>query len=302
MTTSSEARIEISTVCNYQCVFCPHKYNFKRKKEIMSNNLFDLILNKIQLEDQIKIITISGMGEIFLDKDIMYKISKVKTYGYQLNIVTNGSLLTEKTIDQLFFYSVDSIRISIHTTNPLEYEQITGSQKHQHVVNIIKYINNHPKKNNTKLILTADIIDINNDNIDLLKEKFFDVDLLEIWKPHNWINWKNYRSGEKTKNTCGRPFSGPLQIQVDGTVNICCFDYNGELLIGDLKKQSIKEIFNSQEYLNIKQCHSTNKLDNLICHSCDQLYASDPGIVIYNSKFDSKFRINRTSTIYENLL
>lgn len=301
MTTSQEARIEISTYCNYDCEFCPYGDDFYRKKEIMSNEMFDDILEKISKFSQINTITLSGLGEIFFDKNILYKISKIKSKGYRLNILTNGSLLDMKMIDNILLSGVDSIRISVHTTNPNQYKKITKSNHHSHVLDMIQYIQNHPLKKNIDLIISADIIDINENNINNLIMKFSSVDLLEIWKPHNWILYKNYRQGKKSKITCGRPFKGPIQVQVDGTINMCCFDYNGKLLIGDLKTQSLEEIYSSKEYLHIKNCHESGDMDDLLCKHCDQLYDSDTSIVIYNSKFDAKDRITKTSSNYEDM-
>ena len=301
MTTTNEVRIELSTLCNHTCAFCPHENSFSRKKEIMSNELFNIILKKIYKVKQIDTITLSGLGEMFFDKDIFYKIEKIKSLKYRINILTNGSLLNKEIIDQLLLLQVDSIRLSLHTTDKDEYMEITGSDKYDHVSEMIEYIISHPDKK-TEFIITADIVDINKNNVDSLIEKYSNrVDLLEIWKPHNWINWRDYRLGKIMKKTCGRPFKGPVQIQVDGTVNMCCFDYNGELLIGYLKNQSFDEIYSSKEYVYIKECHTNGNMENLLCKNCDQLYESDPSIVIYNSKFKASDRINRTSTVYDKM-
>jgi radical SAM protein with 4Fe4S-binding SPASM domain len=94
-------------------------------------------------------------------------------------------------------------------------------------------------------------------------------------------------------------------VQVDGTVNVCCFDYNGELEIGDLKKQNFSEIFNGEPMEKIQQLHSSGKVDELpLCAQCDQRNSpeSKQKQVIYNSQFSAEKRIHTTSTDYENLL
>ena len=302
MTTTSEARIEVSTLCNYKCTFCPYSTDFNRKKEIMSNELFDTVLNEIIKIKNINVITLSGMGEILIDKDIIYKIKKAKDLGYRVNILTNGSLLTKDIVDKFISIKLDSIRLSLHTIDSEECKSITGANKdiYEHVLEIVEYIIEN--KSSMQFIISCDIIDINKNGVQLIIDKYEKrVDLLEIWKPHNWSSWKEYRKGSQKKKTCGRPFNGPLQVQVDGTMNMCCFDYNGELTIGDLKAQTIDEIFNAQEYKYIKVRHETGNMEGLYCNGCDQLYKADPGIVIYNSKFNSNERIRRTSTAYENM-
>lgn len=303
-TTSNEVRFETSTLCNYKCQFCPHHISFSRKKEIMSYDLFISLLEKVKEQlPQITECTISGFGEALLDKDIINKFVYAKYNGYNIHLLTNGSRLTEENIDDLLLMGINDIRISLHTLNTHNYMSITKAKEkdHYHVVNIIDYIVNHKNKKKTNLIITADIVKENEGDVqELIDELSEKVDVLEIWKPHNWSDWANYRNGRKKKTTCGRPWNGPIQIQVDGTVNMCCFDYNGKLTLGDLKTQTFSEIENGEMMQKIRSLHKGSEEKNLICEKCDQLYDLKD-IVIYNSKFDSQDRIGKLSTTYKEI-
>ena len=300
MTQTNEARIENCTLCNYKCVFCPHSTTFTRKKEIMSFELFSTIINK--LPSQITDITISGFGEPFLDKGLLNKIRLARKKNYDVHVVTNGSLLTESIIDELLQLEVSDIRISFHSVNRSTYKNITGTnnKNYETVLHSIGYIWKN-KGAKTQLIITADVVGSVDEEVSMLREVFDGkVDLLEVWKPHNWVDWGSYRDGERVKQTCGRPFNGPLQIQVDGTINMCCFDYNGELEIGDLKTQTLDEIYSSKMYNKIVSFHKGNKMDYLICNECDQL--RDVGsIVYYNNKYKEEDRVGKLSTSYKKI-
>ena len=127
---------------------------------------------------------------------------------------------------------------------------------------------------------------------------------MEVWKPHNWVDGKDYRKVQNERlKTCGRPFKGPLQVQIDGTVNMCCFDYNGQLLLGDLNKQNLREIFSSEMFKKIVKCHETGNFEGsgLICENCDQRNKVKTDVMIYNSKFDVKERVGKVSTTYSDL-
>ena len=60
----------------------------------------------------------------------------------------------------------------------------------------------------------------------------------------------------KKKTSCGRPLEGPLNVAVDGKAHVCCFDFNKDIIVGDLNKQSIVDVLNSKELKHIqeKQC------------------------------------------------
>ena len=300
---NQEARIETCTYCNLKCIFCPHPTTFTRRKEIMPLEKFKFIVDKIKYEaPHIKHCTISGFGDAFVDPGILDKIEYATKQGFKIHILSNGSLVTKEQILKMFCdFEVEDYRISLHTLNLKHFKKITGGSKkdfYNTIENLEFAIKN---KNKTKITITTVVIDINkNDWQEIVEEYENRVDLIEVWKPHNWITGKSYRKGPITKTTCGRPFNGPLQIQVDGTINMCCFDYNGELLLGDFTKQSLNDIFNSEAYIKIRKWHEKQEKDeSLLCFKCDQLIKFNP--VIFNSKFLPEDRINRTSTIYHKL-
>jgi len=302
MLKTNEARIETCTLCNHRCIFCPHSTSFKRKKEIMSFDTYKYIIDKLHDDTpQITEVTVSGFGEAFLDPTIMDKIEYAVDKGYEVHSVTNGTLL--HSIDLLHLMElVSDIRISLHSLITDNYIKITGGNEKELelLMKTIEFIIDRKRATRTKLIITVDVIDINEPEINDIV-KFYDerVDLLEIWKPHNWVNDLNYREGAIVKSTCGRPERGPIQIQVDGTINMCCFDYNGKLLLGNFLKQTIEEIFNGDAYLDLKKHHKNNTLEKTtyICKDCDQ--RKDQSDIIIYSQYED--RLWRTSTNYAKL-
>jgi hypothetical protein len=90
---------------------------------------------------------------------------------------------------------------------------------------------------------------------------------------------------------------------VDGTINMCCFDFNGDLTLGDLKTQSITEIFKGESFQKIFKCHKSGDFEGsgLICKNCDQRNEEKFDVLIYNSKFDLKERIEMISSTYASL-
>lgn len=296
MDFAKEARIELSTLCNHNCVFCTHD-QLTRKKQIMPFNLLDIILDRIKHLD-ITQVTVSGFGETFMDKDAITKIKYIRSKGYDINILTNGTMLNKSIIDAIFEIGVKNFRLSVHTVDEDKFKFITRAPEgsFNKLMNNLRYIS---KKRNskTKVIATNVVEDV--EEVPYIIKKFEPlVDELEIWKPHNWGNTLSYRIGQLVKNTCGRPFRGPLQIQVDGTVNMCCFDYDGQLLLGDLKTQTIEEIFNDDVFLNIRKCHTTGNFDDgMLCKTCDQRIEYD-GLVYSTVKGN---RTHMFSSSYEEM-
>jgi len=305
---NNEMRFEPTTKCNYNCLICPRK-KLTRKLGMMSLDTFKLLLNKILTEtDQYSICTFSGFGEPLLDPTIIEKVEYARERGLQVLILTNASLLTLEKFKEFDDLGVASIRVSFYGASPSAYNKTHNIRQKGLFSRIKKTLTEICKiKTNTKLLLTYNVEKYvnKNDIKDWIKYWQNKVDLLEVWYPHNWVNIQKYRKIQQKKlKTCGRPFKGPLQIQMDGTVNMCCFDFDGKLLLGDLKTQILKEIFSSAMYEKIYKCHNSGNFRNsgLICENCDQRNADKSDVMIYNSKFDIEERVKKLSTTYQKVI
>ena len=111
-------------------------------------------------------------------------------------------------------------------------------------------------------------------------------DLLAFWRDkvdnvsaeyaHNWGDQKS--SGFKPVNFLNtiRPFKYPCEmlwsslfILWNGDVSICCVDFNGDVLLGDLKKNSIQEVWNSPKYKSYRRTHYNRRFSRIpLCSEC----------------------------------
>lgn len=305
---SNDMRFEVTTRCNYNCVICPRD-KLTRNIETMSFELFRGILDKIMEEtDQYRTLSFPGLGEPLLDKTLDRKIEYAKRNKLDILILTNGSLLSVDRFKKLEDLGVTSLRISFYGNNPIAYSKVHGLNNKEIFNKVRDNLSKISKiKKYTKLLFTFNVVDGINEEcvngwIEYWKDK---AELIEVWRPHNWVDGKDYRKVQKKLlHTCGRPFNGPLQIQADGTVNMCCFDFNGKLTMGDLKKETLEAIFNSPLYRKMGECHTTGKFkgSGLICEKCDQRNAVKSDAMVFNSKFDIEERLKMTSTTYSKVI
>lgn len=304
----NEVRIEIATTCNAKCSFCPHPTDsFTRKKQIISLEDYKLYLDKVLSSNEFDITDIgfSGFGEIFTDSNILDKLRYANRTNRNIHILSNGSMFSKEILDEIFkLENIEDIRISIHTVNELKYNKIMNfkSKKHtfNNVFNSIEYIINN-KPDHIDLILTS-VVDDNMDERDVkeLIDKYGSRCFLEVWRPHNWIYGKEYRETilKPNKATCGRPFNGPIEVLNNGNVIMCCFDYNANMVLGNLKENSLDEIYNSDLFNKLQKHHHNNTCgdSDLLCNGCDQLYYNED-IILYNNRInDKRVRLTKTST------
>ena len=90
---------------------------------------------------------------------------------------------------------------------------------------------------------------------------------------HNFGDGRDYNDPHADKSICS-VVSGyrrkHLNVTWDLKVVPCCFDYDSQIIFGDLRKQAIREIYESDEYLTFINAHATRNLDAYpLCQSCD---------------------------------
>lgn len=297
---SDDIRVEITTFCNYNCILCRND-KLKRNYTFMDLDLFRYLIRKIVKEtDQYKYVTFAGIGESMMHLNLVDMVRVVKENGLIPLLVTNGSYLSIDNFLELQDAGLDLLRVSFHGGTLEGYTRVHGvtPETYQKVKSTVKQIIDLPDRT-TKVYLTYVVVDGENDEgQDLWLKLWEKADSREIWRVHNWVDCFNYRSIEvPRKATCGRVYHGPLQIQVDGTVNMCCLDYDGVLTLGDLKRESLRQIFESDLYHRLVEAHTTNNHKGLLCEHCDQRNKDKSEALIYSSDCSNKNdRINRTSS------
>jgi radical SAM protein with 4Fe4S-binding SPASM domain len=71
-----------------------------------------------------------------------------------------------------------------------------------------------------------------------------------------------------------------ISINWDGSVSACCTDYDNRMIVGDLHKQSLQEIWHSKKMDAYRKLLSQMKHDALdVCRNCyDNMSLQEPGI------------------------
>jgi MoaA/NifB/PqqE/SkfB family radical SAM enzyme len=244
-----------------------------------------------------KTVSLFGYGEPLLDPDLDAKIFYCSTKGLETFITSNGSLLDPGRAKQLMRSGLSHIRFSVHGLFSKDYEKVHRGLSYLLVLrNIFNFIILNRKRNDNKCKISMSVIPMNGENIQNIRDLWEPhVDWLEIWKPHNWADGKYYRPLARKKESCGRPFNGPIQINADGKMMVCCFDYDAKLTVGDTYQNSIEEILKGEAFSHIRSKHETGCLDGLICEQCDQLNEEEENPLLYSNR-DPERKINITSS------
>jgi len=298
--TNPEIRLEPTNICNAKCIMCPRE-KMKRPQGVLDMNLYKRIVDQ-SVQAGAKKISLENYGETFLDPCIFERAEYAKKRGLDTLTITNASLLDEgkcRKVLELF----DVIRISMYGMTKETYEKIHkgldfGIVK-QNVGRLFK-MRQESAKSKTKIQIYFLLMDENKHEMRDFLERYEKIASgIAVWKPHNWGDGRRYRKPLGKKVTCGRPLIGPLQVQWDGAVVPCCYDYDSRMILGDLSKQTVEEVFRGEKYNKIRLAHKDGDFSEFpFCDVCDQLNKQED-VLVYTNIGNAK--VGSTNTDYFDL-
>jgi radical SAM protein with 4Fe4S-binding SPASM domain len=228
-------------------------------------------------------------NEPFLDADVFRKIKYIKETSngrITVGLTTNGVLLTPDKIPNLLSADIDELVISLDAFKKETYSKIRVGLNFEKVTNNIEAILKAGYKKSLFVEFTKQKENISefNDFIKYWKIKGlpilvftinnrgggvenFEKHSLKIQKSSLIYILKDFFA-HKILKCC--PFVlTTFSIRSNGDVIICCNDYTEDIILGNVNESTIKEIWNSERYNQIRKKLNDKKYDEIsVCNNC----------------------------------
>lgn len=244
--------IETHNRCNGICKFCPVNRNIDPRPKIkMKDNMFYDIIQQLKEIDYSGSICLFSNNEPLLDERIFDFCAHVRkelpnAYNY---LFTNGILLSLPKFKTLM-ESLDYIWVD----NYIPHNKYMKSRKHpeeglhENLRTIYKYI-------------------IEN-YIEYENRVSFQIRDQDAKLTTRGGNSPNRIKTVSLNSPCLYPFK-QIIIRSDGKLSLCCNDALGQMTMGDLTENKLTEIWNSKQYVELreKMVHGRNQIE--ICSKCD---------------------------------
>lgn len=264
--------IEFTSFCNFNCKFCSYK---REEDGYMDFDLFKRIIENVP--NSIKKINLWQAGETTLHPkfiefmNFLAIVKKKRKKFPKVHMYTNGYVFTKKKIDAVLKNkALDIITFSIDGGRKDEYNKIRkyGWDK---VLDNLEYLLKNKKKD---LEVGIKSIIIHNKELD---KRFEDLirkcDVFKSIKPHNWTGSKIYNLEYKPKKGLCPFILNSLVILWNGDVVPCCADLDGNVFLGNLKSNSLVEIFNGKERSRMLKLMKKGKRRLInVCKNCGAPY------------------------------
>ena len=260
-------QIESTNICNAKCVFCPRD-DMHRRQGIMSVELFKKIADECA-ELGITHVRMHNYGEAFIDKRLVEKVRYAKQRGIQeVGVISNGSLISDEVARGMIDAGLDAINISVDASGKDVFESTRIGLKYDKVIaNIERLVRLRAEsgKRRPKLILSFVRQNNSADEQAFIEHWRAIADKIHVTDLHNWAGTLNTESD--VNYPCYRPWL-TFTVLWDGRVSLCCADFDGKTILGDLNTSSIREIWNAEPYRLVRRQHLESGGPD-ICRACD---------------------------------
>lgn len=265
--------IELNCICNANCSFCPQR---KLKRDgYMDEKLFYKIIDELIGKD-IEFIQPYMFGEPFLHKKIFEYLEHIrkKLSDVKIRIITNAEYLTKDKSEYLLENNlVDEIDFSVNGFYSTTIKKIMKINPEKAKKNILDFLEiNKKKKKSVTTIISYVLCEDNYKEAEKFR-KFWKSKIDHILFHSDDGKWtgKPFIKNRGSKYPCD--IFKYFTVLSSGDVMFCCMDPFCKFPMGNLKNQTIEEIWNGKKYQELWKQHMKRKKHlNPICKNCRVTY------------------------------
>jgi MoaA/NifB/PqqE/SkfB family radical SAM enzyme len=183
-------------------------------------------------------------------------------------VISNGSLITEAVARGMIEAGLDAINISVDAAGKEVFEATRLGLKYDKVIaNIERLVRLRAESGKRRPKLILSFVRQNNtaDEQAFIEHWRAIADKVHVTDLHNWAGTLNTESD--VNYPCYRPWL-TFTVLWDGRVSLCCADFDGKTILGDLNTSSIRDIWNAEPYRDARRQHLESGGPE-ICRACD---------------------------------
>jgi hypothetical protein len=271
--------LEAHTVCNQSCYFCPVSIA-PRADYFMPTELYERILSELAAyRDDIEAVFMINYNEPTADRRFLDQVRAIKHVGLAPAVLTNGSGLTPDRIDALV--EMGGLRMLSVNLSTLDGERYQRDRGGDHLAQVLRNLEHARDK---RLAEQMDIVVLGTGNEDHLRDfsaitdrfagSLFTVKYFEVMDRAGYLQI-GLKPAVPDRPLCGCDNVGsrPLQhihITPQGKCVLCCEDYDGRYVVGDLTTESVHEVLSGPAMALMRRwVYGLEQAPrDFICHRC----------------------------------
>lgn len=279
--------IELNYSCNLRCPMCTWSVEntIEKKEDWFTFEDYKKLIS-YAVQNGTKSIRLTYINEPLIRTDIDQFVKYANDAGIiDVIITTNGTLLTKEVSKKLIEAGLTKINVSLDAVTEETYNKIRiGGKFDKTIKNIYDFLQVRKALNKKipKIGLTFVRTKINNHEYKKFVEYWSDkVDHIGIQNPQSPFGEGKFFNPSKEneflikheksipeKFHCPEPFKR-MTLRSNGDVLGCCSFYAVDLVVGNWKTESLKEIWNNEKMKELREIHRKGEFyKNKTCKSC----------------------------------
>jgi radical SAM protein with 4Fe4S-binding SPASM domain len=244
-------------------------------KEISENGFYFSIVSSHLI--------LHGYGEPFLDKNLIKRIKLCKEKNIPTYFSCTPATMTIEKATEAMKNGLNVLKFSLDAMDDESIKSIRGKKSNYHEsIEKIKTLLEIKKKNSYDTIFVPCMISFKKDPESIKLQNNF----LDFWKDmdvyayiksqdNRWLFEQDQGLENKShyaKQYCEYPWTS-LTVMADGNVVPCTQISNNEIILGNIKNNTLEEIWNGDNYKKFRQMHINGNFpkDHKCKNSCDQV-------------------------------
>ncbi|MFD0677347.1 MULTISPECIES: radical SAM/SPASM domain-containing protein [unclassified Paenibacillus] len=276
--------VEITSVCNLACTFCPPT---ERQANFIKVDAFTKILDEIKPHTDYIYFHVKGEPLLHPKVDELLDLSHER--GFKVNITSNGTLINKNKHKLLNKPALRQINFSLHSFDGHE-----GSKnKEEYIMSILSFVKEAVAT--SPLLISFRLWNLDTDNTTNLErnrnreilamiEKEFNLDYkieekfvrgsglkiadqIYLNQDHEFKWPKLTEKEDEGKGFC-HALRNQAAILVDGTVVPCCLDGEGVINLGNINQTPFSEIVEGERANRLFDGFSRREVVEELCRKC----------------------------------
>lgn len=278
-------KIEITSRCNYKCTFCVK--SLRNDAADMDRSLYSRLVREC-FDAGVSEWGCFYIGESFTCKWLPDAIKEAKDVGFEyVFLTTNGAAALPHIVKKCMEAGLDSLKFSLnfHSGEQLSSIAQVHESNWRRAIENLKAARRIRDEGGYKCGLYVSSIAFDGEQgkkmenvIDEVKPFVDEHYLLPLYgmsgasKAHGWKPRQGNpgRIGQlRDPLPCWAAFT-EAHITADGKLAACCFGegLDGDLVMGDLTKQSFSDAWNSADFQNLRAAHLAKDVTGTACENC----------------------------------
>ena len=268
--------LELTNHCNARCSLCPRE-ELSRPRGVMSLSTLEMLALRCE-QSRIKKISIGGMGEPLLHPEFekcLKILSSIRDI--ELSLTTNGSLFGNQFQEMIVKASFSQISISYHYFHPPSYERYMGIKQEDCISNIREFSKKYQEQRH-KISIAIVLNKTNQKEIRDICRFWSDegINRFIVLIAHNRAGLlndhrildeafyadHNIKIVSEDRIICRKPSVVLKFVDWQGKVHICCNDFKGMAVLGDIINEDLLS-------MEMKRETVYKSIQSSLCRNCN---------------------------------